>query len=251
MRGAANYFAWYARLVTPQLGRRVLEVGCGLGNFTAYLLDRDLVVALDPEPGCIARLHERYADRANLHVFVRGILDPEFHDLARYRPDSCVCLNVLEHVEDDIAAVRALASVLAPSGVIVLQLPAFQALYGPIDKNLNHYRRYNRPMVRRLARDSGLLVRKIYYSNFIGFFGWWINAHILRLEAQSARQIEFFDRFIVPVVSAVERAVHPPFGQSLIAVLQKPGGSDSGTEQAAAAAHPAPTATPFDPDNTA
>jgi SAM-dependent methyltransferase len=250
MRGAPNYFAWYARLVTPHLGRRVLEVGCGLGNFTAHLLDRDIIVAIDPEPECIERLRERYGNRGNLHAFVRGVLDPEFQNLAQFQADSCVCLNVLEHVDDDIAAVRALASVLSPGGTIVLQLPAFPALYGPIDKNLNHYRRYNRRMIRQLARDSGLIIRKMHYANFIGFFGWWINAHILRLEAQSSRQIEFFDRYIVPVASAIERVIRPPFGQSLIAVLQKPGCSASDTGPAAAGAHPAPTTTPSDPDNT-
>ena len=251
MRGAPNYFAWYARLVTPHLGRRVLEVGCGLGNFTAHLLDRDILIAIDPEPECIKRLHERYGGRGDIHAFVRGILDPEFHDLARFHPDSCVCLNVLEHVEDDIGAVRALASVLSPGAIIVLQLPAFPALYGPIDKNLSHYRRYNRAMIRQLARDSGLLIRRMHYSNFIGFFGWWFNAHILRLKAQSARQIEFFDRFLVPAASAIERVIRPPFGQSLIAVLQKPDCLASDMGPAAAAAHPAPTTTRSDPDNTA
>ena len=68
----------------------------------------------------------------------------EFRALSRYHPDSCVCLNVLEHIEDDRRALENMASVLTPSGVIVLLVPASNALYGPIDRNLGHFRRYTR-----------------------------------------------------------------------------------------------------------
>ena len=75
--------------------------------------------------------------------------------------------------------------------------------------------------MRGLAARSGLMVRKLRYFNVAGFFGWWLNAKVLKLEAQSTRQIEVFDRCFVPVMSRVESIVPPPFGQSLIAILQK------------------------------
>ena len=62
----------------------------------------------------------------------------------------------------------------------------------------------------------------LHYVNAAGFFGWWINAHVLRRGAQSAAQIRFFDRCIVPWLSRVEGIAPPPFGQSLFAVLRKP-----------------------------
>ena len=70
MAQAKNYFAWQGRLVTPELGRRVVEVGCGLGNFTGMLLDREAVIALDVEPDCIQRLKERYPNQPNLLAFI-------------------------------------------------------------------------------------------------------------------------------------------------------------------------------------
>jgi SAM-dependent methyltransferase len=221
MARAKNYFAWQGRLVTRELGRRVVEAGCGAGNFTHLLLDRDVVIALDIEPDCIARLKQRYPNRDNLHVFQCDAGSREFSALARFEPDSCVCLNVLEHIEDDRAALQAMASILVPGGVIVLLVPAFQALYGPIDKNLGHHRRYNRRMIGKLAEVAGLRIKKIHYMNAIGFFGWWANSHIFRREAQSEGQIEVFDRSVVPLISRLESLVPPPFGQSLFAVLQK------------------------------
>jgi 2-polyprenyl-3-methyl-5-hydroxy-6-metoxy-1,4-benzoquinol methylase len=101
MAQAANYFAWQGRLVNPHLGRRVVEVGCGIGNFTGMLLDRETVLAVDLDPACIARLRVRYAGRPNLHAFACEPSGAEFAGLARWRPDSCVCINVLEHIEDD------------------------------------------------------------------------------------------------------------------------------------------------------
>jgi len=222
MTRAKNYFAWQSRLVTRELGRRIVEIGCGVGNFTGMLLDRELVVALDIEPECIEQLRARYPDCGNLRTLVCDTNDPAFLQLGCDRLDSCVCLNVLEHIEDDRRALQRIQSVLVSGGVVVLMLPAFPSLYGTIDRNLGHYRRYSRASIARLAGEAGLRVRKAHYMNTAGFFGWWINAHILKREAQSQAQIDIFDRYIVPVMSRVEAALQPPFGQSLFVVLEKP-----------------------------
>ena len=221
MARARNYFAWQARLVKPELGRRVVEVGCGTGNFTGAILDRELLVAIDIEPACVERLRGRFPGRENLLTFVCSPGTPEFAALARLRPDSCVCLNVLEHIEDDAGALRSMAGILPPGGRVALMLPAFPALFGPIDRNLGHYRRYTRRSVEEMAERAGLKVVRVRFMNTVGFFGWWVNARVLRREAQSAGQIEVFDRAIVPAMARLEGILPPPFGQSLIAVLAR------------------------------
>ena len=222
MTRARNYFAWLHRVVSRELGRRVVEIGCGVGNFTATLLDRETVIAVDNDLECLARVRDRFPNQPNLHVFVGDVSDDAFLDVARFQPDSCVCLNTLEHIEDDTQALRNMASVLVPGGAVVLLVPAFLALYGPIDRNLEHWRRYRRSDLGRLAEAAGLRLRRIRYMNMAGFFGWWMNARVLRRDTQSSRQIAFFDRLIVPLMSHIERAIPPPFGQSLLAVMEKP-----------------------------
>ena len=221
MTRAVNYFAWQHRLVTRELGQRVLEIGCGIGNFTRLMLDREAIVALDVEADCVQRLQQRFPDRTNVHAFACDINSPEFPDLSSFHLDSCVCLNVLEHIEDDLAALKRMSYVLAPGGLVILITPAFPSLYGPIDKLLGHHRRYTRASMSRLAAEAGLAVKKCHYLNAIGFFGWWVNSHILKREAQSPAQIGIFDRYIVPVSSRLESLIHPPFGQSLFVVLEK------------------------------
>jgi len=216
MTAAKNYFAWQASMVKPALGRRVIEVGCGIGNFTGQLLDREAVIAIDRDPDCVAEVKRRYPDQDNLHVRCCDAAD------VKDEADSCVCLNVLEHIEDDGAALRAMAGIIPRGGTIVLLLPAFSALYGPIDRNLGHFRRYKRASIIDLARGAGLEIGTLRYVNMPGFFGWWINARMLKRTAQSPRQIQVFDRYIVPLIARFERRLAPPFGQSIFAVLKKP-----------------------------
>lgn len=217
MTAATSYFAWQARLVLPEIGHRVLEYGCGLGNFTRHLLDRELVVACDTDTSLVNRIphHDR------LRLFPGGSNHPQFRDLADLRLDSCVCLNVMEHIPDDAAALSAIADILAPQATIVLLVPAFPALFGSIDRKLEHCRRYTRRSVTALADGCGLRIHKLHYMNLVGFFGWWLNNRVLHKEEQSPAQIAVFDRLIVPVMSRLESIIPPPFGQSLFVVLKK------------------------------
>lgn len=221
MEFAKRYFQWQAAMAERHLGSRVLEIGCGLGNFTQHLLDREFVVGIDIEPRCVEGHNARYAGRSNLPAFCMDVLSPEFPDLRRHAPNSIACLNVLEHVRDDALALNQMNAVLPSGGTVVLIVPAFAALYGPIDKLLGHYRRYSKRSLREVAHGAGFQIRVLRYINSIGFFGWWVNARIRKSTEQSAAQIKMFDR-LVPALARVESWVEPPVGQSIFTVLVKP-----------------------------
>jgi SAM-dependent methyltransferase len=221
MSAATNYFAWQSRLASREVGSRIVEVGCGIGNFTALLADRELVVGLDVETSCVDKHRQRFRGRRNIHAEVMDACAPEFRSLASHRPDSVVCLNVLEHIENDSLALFNMATILAPKGKVVLIVPAFQSLYGLIDAKLGHYRRYGKHQLAALADRAGLRVVTLHYMNSVGFIGWWINAKTAR-QAQSESQILIFDRVVVPAMSRLESLVRPPFGQSIFAAFEKP-----------------------------
>jgi SAM-dependent methyltransferase len=221
MSKAVNYFQWQGRLATAQLGRRVVEVGCGIGNFTRLLADRERVIGIDIEPVVIEEHQRRFAAHSNIRSLVLDVLEPEFLSLAAEEPDSIVCLNVLEHIPDDLATLRQFAAVLPRGGRVVLMVPAFMALYGPIDKHLGHYRRYTCASLKETAAQAGFAARELRYMNAVGFFGWWFNAKVLKRQEQSDGQIGLFDQRIVPVAEKLEGAFAPPFGQSVFAVLEK------------------------------
>ena len=220
MRSAGNYFDWQARLVAPHVGQRVIEIGCGVGNFTRYLLDRELVVGIDVEPACAEQWQLAFPGKANLLGKAMDVTDAAFLDLKENRPDTVVCLNVLEHVEDDVTALEHMHAVLPKGGRALLIVPAYEGLYGPIDLNLGHYRRYSKEPFAKLAGSLGFR-SKMKYMNMVGCLGWWMNAKVLKKTEQSEDQIRFFDAAIVPVLSRLEAAIPPPFGQSIFAVLEK------------------------------
>jgi len=221
MSRATRYFAWQARMAKQHLGRRVIEAGCGTGNFTQHLTDRELVVSMDLVEDCVERVRSRFAGHPNLQFRHLDVQDPEFLRLKALRPDSIVCMNVLEHVRDERLALQHMQQVLIPGGRAVFLLPAFESLYGPIDRNLGHFRRYSKRGWRALAESAGFRVIELRYFNLIGFFGWWTNAHIFQRQELSEWQIHLFDRVGVPLLSRIEGRLEPPVGQSIFTVLEK------------------------------
>jgi SAM-dependent methyltransferase len=75
---------------------------------------------------------------------------------------------VIEHIEDDRAAVRRMRDALAPGGTLILSVPALSALYGPKDREVGHYRRYDREALLRLMDRADLEVRFCRYWNLLG-----------------------------------------------------------------------------------
>lgn len=222
MEHAKRYFRWQFEMAAEHLGSRVLEVGCGSGNFTRHLIGRDCIVGIDIEPRCIESRRKRFAGQPNVISLPMDVLSPDFLALSRYEPASIACLNVLEHLRDDRLALSHMRAVLPSGGAAVLIVPAFEALRGPIDEKLGHYRRYSKRSLAQAAGDAGFRLGILRYVNSIGLLGWWFNARIVKRKEQSTAQIKIFDSIVVPVLSRVERLSEPPAGQSIFAVLVKP-----------------------------
>jgi SAM-dependent methyltransferase len=221
MARADNYQNWMYRRVAPYIGERILEVGAGIGNFTRLLLDRELVVPTDINQVCVRQLQERLGDNLRVQPKLLDLGQPSDEGWADHRFDTIICMNVLEHVEDDAGALRFMHSVLAATGRAVILVPAFQFLHGTIDAAIGHYRRYTRKMLLPPMRAAGFEIEASFYMNVIGMAGWLWNNRIRRTREENPAQIAVFDRFIAPWAERVERALPPPFGLSLIAVGRK------------------------------
>src|SRR5579872_761505 len=167
MEHAKRYFEWQSRLAEAHLGSRVLEVGCGLGNFTQHLLNRELVIGIDVESRCVEKHRSRFSSDPNVISLCMDVQVPAFADLRKHQPVSIACLNVLEHVEDDALALTHMNPVLPAGGTIVLIVPAFQSLYGPIDQRLGHYRRYSKRTFSRVAQDAGFKPHIVRYFDSV------------------------------------------------------------------------------------
>src|SRR5918992_5621743 len=139
-------------------------------------------------------------------------------ELAAHRFDTVYCVNVLEHIHDDVAALRTFKDVIVPEGRVLIFVPAVQAAYGPLDAALGHHRRYSKRSLAKAFEDAGLEIVALRYTNPIGLLGWMFGAHVTRSTQHSSTQIRLFETLVAPWALPVERLVAPPIGLSLVAV---------------------------------
>jgi SAM-dependent methyltransferase len=217
MEGAHRYNRWIYDRVRAGLGQRILEIGCGTGTITSFLVDRQLVVGIDVVDHYIRSTGERYRDRPNI-VIRRHDLTESIEPLREYRFDSALSVNVFEHIANDEAAMKAVYALLEPGGTFTVLVPCHPALLGPFDHDIGHHRRYTKGELRRKLEVSGFVVERIRRSNPVGALGWLVNVRLLRL--RRLRGANLFDQ-MVPALAVLDR-VELPVGLSLIAVARKP-----------------------------
>lgn len=219
MAAAPRYNAWQYDVISRWIGKRVLEIGSGIGNMSAHILGtpRELVVLTDTDAWYRDELVRRFGDRPEVVVDAMTLPDPEApKKLADRRLDTAVALNVVEHIEDDVGTLATLRQVVVPGGRVVILVPALEALYGTLDKELGHFRRYTRKGLADTFAKAGLSVVHMEWFNRVGTFGWWLNARVRNATRIPIGQLKFFDS-LVPALR-LERLLPLPFGQSLIAV---------------------------------
>lgn len=217
-----EYNHWVFSTFRGHVAGRVLEVGSGTGNITRFLaMTGTQVVALEPVP----HFQERAKDalRHMSHVSsVRGFLHElpvPTDDAAMF--DTVVSCNVLEHIEDHVEALRQVRAQLRPGGKAIMFVPAGPMAFGRLDRELGHFRRYTRGSLRRAFEDAGLEWVEGRYSNGVGLLGWWFNSVVLRRRHVPVKQAKAFNR-LVPMLSAIERMLPMPMGQSVIGVARRP-----------------------------
>lgn len=211
---------WLYEEIAPYLGRRVLEIGCGLGNFARHLTGREFYLGTETSAESITHVEQLFVGHPNMRFAVVDATALSFTDFASNMIDTVFSLNVFEHIEDHVAALRNARAVLQPGGKLILVVPAHMRLYGSIDRAIGHYRRYDRQMMAELFQQVGLEGITLKYINAPGAVGWWVNGRLRKQDTPPSGQLRLFNR-VVPTIKRVERAVPMPFGISLLAVAQR------------------------------
>jgi len=222
---ARHFNRWMADVIEPHLGNNILEVGSGIGNITRVLPKRDRLTATDMDPVYLELLENAYADHDLVDVQKLDLTsDADFDALGERAYDTVVCLNVLEHIEDDLAALKRMRRLLVPGGRLILLVPQYRWLYGSYDKHLHHFRRYNRADAVRLLESAGYGVEKNFNFNVLAILGWWVNSCLLKRETMGCYQIKIFD-MLVPLVKPLETLLLLP-GLSLVCIARNPAPSE-------------------------
>jgi SAM-dependent methyltransferase len=142
-------------------GGRILDAGCGSGRNMVELSRRGVVTGVELSDTSVALARERGAGE----VISGSVLEMPFADDSF---DLATCLDVIEHLEDDLAALRELRRVVAPDGSLLVTVPAYQWLWSGHDEINHHFRRYTRSSLQRTAEQAGWRqVRATYFNSLL------------------------------------------------------------------------------------
>jgi len=219
MRRARALNRWILDQFRDSVGARVLEAGCGIGNFSELLLDRDRLIAVDNDPLYAEMLHWRLGHLENVRPMRFDLANPAAYDaIASEGVDTIVCQNVLEDIDNDEAVLGAFHRVLAPGGHLIVLVPAHTSLYGPADEALGHKRRYSQTDLHTKMQNAGFEIVRIDEFNRLGGWGWALNNALGRRHISSF-QLRLF-ALLLPLARLAE-SMKVGRGLGLIAVGRK------------------------------
>jgi SAM-dependent methyltransferase len=178
------------------VGERVLEIGSGIGNLTRALIPgRARYAATDFNPEHLARLAPRF-HRPNLEVHRLDLTSSA--DFAPFAGamDTVICLNVLEHIEDDRLGLSNIFSALDHGGRAIILVPEGQSVFGTIDVALGHFRRYSEAELKSKMEAAGFAVEQVVRFNRVSRFPWYVSGRILKRTSLGWNQMRIYDRLV-------------------------------------------------------
>jgi len=208
--------------------RRILDVGCGTGTMLTYLSRFGTAEGVDVDAEAVEYCRARGLQRVSQSAAGTLSFESNTFDLA-------TALDVIEHIDDDVSALREIRRVLRPGGRLLMTVPAYRFLWGRQDEINLHKRRYVAAEVRELLRSVGFVVQRLTYMNtflFPAITAIRLVRHILPKPSDATSDFAFpAPRPLNVALGAVfgaERTILKrfdlPFGVSIMALAQRPAG---------------------------
>ncbi|MBF0215993.1 MAG: glycosyltransferase [Candidatus Omnitrophica bacterium] len=218
-----NNNKWIFDRIKPYLGERIMEIGSGIGNISRFCIKENRTLVLsDLNDKYLEYLREFFGGNPSVTVVKYDVTRPGFTsgNPAPRGIDTVICVNVLEHIEDDSRALANMRDLLSPGGRLILLVPAMKELFGSLDIKLGHYRRYEKDELTNKLGSAGFDTEDIFPQNIFSTPGWYINSRLLKKGILSPPQLVIAN-FLIPLFAFIEDRIKVPFGLSLIAVARK------------------------------
>lgn len=207
-----NYNRYICRLFRGEYrGGVILDFGAGIGTLTDQMSDLGDIVCVEIDP------EQSEALRAKGYKVLTGV-DSLKDGTVSFTYSS----NVLEHLDDDLGALRTIHQKMRPGGRLALFVPAFESIWTANDDRVGHKRRYTKEGLADVVARSGFTVKNTCYVDSIGF----LLAFLFRFIGSSdgtlnTTHLVIFDRFIFPISRAADVICRRFFGKNVYLVAQK------------------------------
>lgn len=216
---AHSWKSYFGSFIMPLLGKRVAEIGAGIGSTTIALCDgkQDLWVCVEPDAALLNEVKNKLK-KGLIPGYCRTFLGylSELHE----KFDSILYIDVIEHIENDWSELEQASKNLEKGGRLFIIVPAHQSLYSSFDKQIGHYRRYDRAALRSIIPDS-LTIEKLLYLDSAGYIASLVNKLFLKQSLPTLKQVKFWDRIIVPCSKITDWLLGYHFGKSILLVAIK------------------------------
>lgn len=209
-----NYNRWLIGNFKPYLRGALLEVGAGLGGLSVLLPQKNLTLSDNNE-----KYFEYLKEKTKARTLLLDIEKATPDKLAGHF-DAILSSNVFEHIKDDQKAFNNCFKLLRQGGYLCLFVPAGPQIYGQLDEDMGHFRRYTKAEVELKAKKAGFIITKLTYANLPGFFTWWGRGRLIKSSSSDSFLAKVFDTLITPLLF-IEKYFDPPFGQSVLLVARK------------------------------
>jgi glycosyltransferase involved in cell wall biosynthesis len=214
-----HFNRWMGDVLRPFIGTQVLEIGAGIGNLTRLFCPRDLYTVTDVNPLYLDYLARTFRGRPYVDVRKCDLADARDFEALHGRYDTVVCLNVLEHVPDEAAALVNLHRALQPGGRAIVLVPQGPSLHGTLDEVLGHVRRYSRATLGDALARAGFEVERMFDFNRATTPAWWFNGRVLRRRHFGRVQLKIVNHSVW-LMRRLD-AVLPWQGTSLVAIAKR------------------------------
>jgi len=215
---AENYNKWILDCFHPYVSGNVIEVGAGHGTMSRLIAKLCAnFIAVEPDENNCRVIFHKLKDYYRAETF-HGFLS----DFPKNKQEinKIIYINVLEHIEDEVAELTIAKQLLsANNGHLLIFVPALQTLYGTVDRQVGHYRRYSKKyLVDLLENKLDMKIIKIKYFDIVGVIPWYILSCVFKLTGQNPTTVKIYDKLIVPIMSKLERHLPVPIGKNIYTI---------------------------------
>lgn len=209
------------KTIEPFLGKRILEAGCGNGNIASFLKNKELVVAVDNDEQMLSMFKERLSGNENFKIIKFDLANRQITSFLRdEKIDTVVCINTLEHIENDLVVLNNFYEILEENGKLILLIPALKFLYSSLDEAAGHFRRYNKKEITYKLNKTNFSVEYTSHFNLFGIIGWFLQGKVFRKRELSGNMLNLFDSFTKAFI-LIEKIFKIPMGLSLLIICKK------------------------------
>jgi SAM-dependent methyltransferase len=211
--------------VPKNLNQKILDIGCGTGRNLVLLSQFGNPFGIDIAPEAINFCQKRHLKNVYLVKNDRYPFPDKFFDLV-------TCFDVLEHVKDERTILSEINRVLKVDGHLIILVPAAPILWGRLDTDSHHYRRYTKINLAEMLEENGFAIKKISYYNYLLFLPILLvrlfqKTHLGKGNLYGVRpdwEPSLINKVLEPIFTLDVKSLKffsPPFGVSLFAICKK------------------------------